>query len=181
MICLYLYFSFFLVIEEKRQPLWRRDMPGLKHIRGILYEEYPQMEDSLPRIATKNDTLETDLNSVGGGATAGTTSGHHKIVDEVDNFPMKCQECGLQKKTIKGLKMHIKLLHLRTGKFLCRRCEFSANMLNSINTHYKIKHPEAAENPDYEERSDEKMIFSHEFWKDRWGIPTLTERKALIR
>ena len=102
-------------------------------------------------------------------------------MDEVDNFPMKCRECGLQKKTIKGLKMHIKLLHLRTGKFLCRRCEFSANMINSIKTHYKIKHPEAAGQPDYEERSDDKMIFSHEFWKDRWGIPTLNERKALVR
>ena len=77
--------------------------------------------------------------------------------------------------------MHIKLLHLRTGKFLCRRCEFSANMINSIKTHYKIKHPEAAGQPDYEERSDDKMIFSHEFWKDRWGIPTLNERKALVR
>ena len=30
-------------LEEKREPLWRRDMPGLKHIRGILYEEYPDM------------------------------------------------------------------------------------------------------------------------------------------
>ena len=94
---------------------------------------------------------------------------------------MKCQECGLQKKTIKGLKMHIKLLHLRTGKFQCGRCEYSANMLNSISTHYKIKHPDAAEQPDYEERSDDKMIFSHDFWKDQWGIPTLNERKALIR
>ena len=28
-------------LDEKREPLWRRDMPGLKHIRGILYEEYP--------------------------------------------------------------------------------------------------------------------------------------------
>ena len=103
-----------------------------------------------------------------------------KTVDEVDNFPMKCKECGLQKKTIKGLKMHIKLLHLRTGKFLCKRCQFSANMVNSINTHYKIKHPEAAEQPDFEERCDDKMIFSHEFWKQDWDIPTLAERKAMV-
>ena len=95
---------------------------------------------------------------------------------------MKCKECGLQKKTIKGLKMHIKLLHLRTGKFLCRRCQFSANMMNSINTHYKIKHPECEpENPDFEERSDEKLNFSHEFWKESWDIPTLAERKALVK
>ena len=83
--------------------------------------------------------------------------------------------------SLKGLKMHIKLLHLRTGKFQCGRCEYSANMLNSISAHYKIKHPDAAEQPDYEERSDDKMIFSHDFWKDQWGIPTLNERKALIR
>ena len=76
--------------------------------------------------------------------------------------------------------MHIKLLHLRTGKFLCKRCPFSANMMNSITTHYKIKHPEAADQPDFEERSDDKMNFSHEFWKEAWNIPTLAERKAMV-
>lgn len=159
------------LMDEKREPLWRRDMPGLKHIRGILYEEYPmaayeaQPEDSKSEVKTN--------------VKSSNPSGN-KNVDEVDNFPMKCKECGLQKKTIKGLKMHIKLLHLRTGKFLCQRCQFSANMLNSINTHYKIKHPEAADKPDYEERSDDKMIFSHEFWKEKWNIPTLAERKAIV-
>ena len=156
-------------VEEKREPLWKRDMPGLKHIRGILYEEYPDMPYDyeiveVPQI--QENSKKKDKES--------------KSVDEVDNFPMKCKECGLQKKTIKGLKMHIKLLHLRTGKFLCRRCQFSANMMNSINTHYKIKHPEA-EKPDFEERGDEKLNFSHEFWKEEWNIPTLAERKALVK
>ena len=156
-------------VEEKREPLWKRDMPGLKHIRGILYEEYPDMPYDyeiveVPQI--QENSKKKDKES--------------KTVDEVDNFPMKCKECGLQKKTIKGLKMHIKLLHLRTGKFLCRRCQFSANMMNSINTHYKIKHPEA-EKPDFEERGDEKLNFSHEFWKEEWNIPTLAERKALVK
>ena len=39
-------------------------------------------------------------------------------VDEVDSFPMKCRECGIAKKTVKGLKMHIKLMHLRTGRWV---------------------------------------------------------------
>lgn len=144
-------------------------MPGLKHIRGILYEEYPDMPNSEDYIF--ENTSENTFEKI-------VEKSSPKVVDEVDNFPMKCQECGLQKKTIKGLKMHIKLLHLRTGKFLCRRCQFSANMLNSINTHYKIKHAE--EKPDYEERSDDKMNFSHEFWKENWGIPTLAERKSIV-
>ena len=50
-------------------------------------------------------------------------------------------------------------------RFRCRRCEFSANILNSIHTHYKIKHPEAdQENPDFEERADDdeaKVLFAH--------------------
>ena len=150
-------------LEERREPLWKRDMPGLKHIRGILYEEYPE-EFEVTEV--KNEVRKEVIEAKG---------------DEVDNFPMKCKECGLQKKTIKGLKMHIKLLHLRTGKFLCRRCQFSANMMNSINTHYKIKHPEAAEAPDFEERGLDKLNFSHEFWKADWGIPTLAERKALVK
>lgn len=155
-------------LEEKREPLWRRDMPGLKHIRGILYEEYPveTFDYGRPNASSSMEKLTTKTG---------------RSMDEVDNFPMTCKECDLQKKTIKGLKMHIKLLHLRTGKFLCRRCQFSANMLNSIHTHYKIKHPEAADAPDFEERSDDKMIFSHDFWKSNWGIPTLAERKEVVQ
>ena len=164
--------------EEKREPLWSRDMPGLKHIRGILYEEYPDMVFEDANYETTSSTSKSASTSFDGSKKKEAAT--EKAVDEVDNFPMKCKECGLQKKTIKGLKMHIKLLHLRTGKFLCKRCQFSANMVNSINTHYKIKHPEAAEDPDFEERSDGKMVFSHDFWKDNWGIPTLAERKAMV-
>ena len=51
---------------------------------------------------------------------------------EVDSFMMK---------TVKGLKMHIKLMHLRTGK---------------------------------------AKVFTHDYWKDTWGIPTLAERKAIV-
>ncbi len=84
--------------EEDRKPLWTRNSEGLKHIRGILYED----EEVKPTTdegeqGTKRRSLSDD--------------------DEVDNFPMSCKKCGLVKKTIKGLKMHIKLLHLRTGKF----------------------------------------------------------------
>ena len=62
-------------------------------------------------------------------------------------------------------------------------CEFSANILNSIHTHYKIKHPEANQDrPDFEERADgdKAKVFSHDYWKDTWGIPTLAERKAIV-
>ena len=68
-------------------------------------------------------------------------------------------------------------------RFRCRRCEFSANILNSLHTHYKIKHPEAdQERPDFEERADddEAKVFSHDFWKEEWGVPTLAERKAIV-
>ena len=102
---------------------------------------------------------------------------------EVDSFPMKCKECDIMQKTVKGLKMHIKLMHLRNGRFRCRRCEFSANILNSIHMHYKIKHPEADQDrPDFEERAngDKAKVFSHDYWKDTWGIPTLAERKAIV-
>ncbi len=166
-----------LLLEEKREPLWRRDMPGLKHIRGILYEDYSDMDyvpiPEPPAVPLSSKTTKP--------AVSEKPVKTAPVIDEADNFPMKCKECGLQKKTIKGLKMHIKLLHLRTGKFLCKVCQFSANMLNSINTHYKIKHPEKAEVPDYEERSDDKMVFSHEFWKSDWGIPTLDERKEIVK
>ena len=76
--------------------------------------------------------------------------------------------------------MHIKLVHLRTGKFLCQSCNFSANFKNSIVTHYKIKHPDQEQ--DFEEKSDEecKDSLTHEFWKAKWGIPTLAERKGWV-
>ena len=170
-----------VICEERREPLWQRNMPGLKHIRGILYEDYDA--DTVGNglglnHGTSFNEPEAEYDTKGSKGGLGVSS-QSSDVDEVDNFPMKCKECGLSKKTVKGLKMHIKLLHLRTGKFLCQKCPFSANMLNSINTHYKIKHPEI-ESPDFEERQDEAKTFSHEFWKADWNIPTLQERKAMV-
>lgn len=177
-------------LDEKRDPLWSRNMSGLKHIRGILYDEEP---------TTTNNFHKSGGSTSGGGGASGDKSKsffkashsqssqpgdnpdlESKVLDEADHFPMECKECGIQKKTIKSLKMHIKLLHLRTGKFLCSRCQFSANILNSIHTHYKIQHPEAENNPDFEERTDETKAFSHEYWNTHWNIPTLLERKAIV-
>ena len=181
-------------MEEKIEPLWRRDMPGLKHIRGILYEEYsslailPPTQTSKPRTfhkkltaagKDKNVSTEATTSSIN---TKSTIDAENIVVDideAADNFPMKCTECNLPKKTIKGLKMHIKLMHLRTGKFLCQRCEFSANILSSINTHYKIKHPDA-EKADFEEKKEEAKTFGQEYWKDNWLIPTIEERKKWV-
>ncbi len=64
--------------------------------------------------------------------------------------------------------------------YRCNRCQYSANIITSIHTHYKIKHPEAAENPDFEEKAEEQATFSQEFWKAEWNIPTLAERKEKI-
>ena len=80
---------------------------------------------------------------------------------EVDSFPMKCKECDIMQKTVKGLKMHIKLMHLRTGRFRCSRCEFSANIFNSIHTHYKIKHPEADQTT--KGHHCERIAYDHSF------------------
>ena len=178
-------------MEEKREPLWKRDMPGLKHIRGILYEEYsslgipaPPASTPKPRLVNKKNLKVEDakpqntINPV--NVPVGTSEDLNKSIDDLaDNFPMKCMECSLPKKTIKGLKMHIKLMHLRTGKFLCQKCEFSANILSSINTHYKIKHPDA-EVADFEEKKEETKSFSQEYWKGNWLIPTLEERKKWV-
>ena len=47
--------SDYLEVEtEKREPLWRRDMPGLKHIRGILYEDYSAIDTAVPPFISSN-------------------------------------------------------------------------------------------------------------------------------
>ena len=48
-------------IEEKREPLWRRDMPGLKHIRGILYEEYVPLNTPPHNLVTKPRPLSKKI------------------------------------------------------------------------------------------------------------------------
>jgi hypothetical protein len=168
--------------EERREPLWRRNMPGLRHIRGILYDEKDAYTYEAQMAKTTSAVPATTITPVVVDyvPTVVKAASSGKAVDEVDYFPMKCRNCGITKKTVKGIKMHIKLLHLRTGKFRCTQCQFSANILNSIHTHYKIKHPESADNPDFEERADEANVFSHEYWKDNWDIPTLVERKAIV-
>ncbi len=66
--------------------------------------------------------------------------------------------------------------------YRCKRCQYSANILASIHTHYKIKHADAAESPDFEEGTEDEQqaSFTQEFWKAEWDIPTLAERKAMV-
>ena len=56
---------------------------------------------------------ETETTPPPPAAAAKAAPAEKPSVDEVDSFPMKCRECGIVKKTVKGLKMHIKLMHLR--------------------------------------------------------------------
>ena len=114
------------------KPVFFYFIPGLKHIRGILYEAYPD----LPSAPIRNPSNTASVPS-----TTTSIPSRKKSLPDEDLFSMNCKECGLYKKTIKGLKMHIKLLHLRSGRFQCVRCKFTANILNSIFTHYKIQHP----------------------------------------
>ena len=60
---------------------------------------------------------ETEITPPPKAVAAGSEPEKAPSVDEVDSFPMKCGECGIAKKTVKGLKMHIKLMHLRTGRW----------------------------------------------------------------
>ncbi len=110
--------------EERRLPLWRRDMPGVRHIRGILYDdsEYVSAPYSAPMASKKKGVKKT-------AAVAATTTllvpsaepafkmDDKGLEDEADILTIKCKECDISKKSVKALKMHIKLLHLRTGKF----------------------------------------------------------------
>jgi hypothetical protein len=99
---------------------------------------------------------------------------------------MQCKECSFTKKTVTGLKMHIKLNHLQVGKMQCRHCIFTANLKVSINGHYRNKHPETivqeggVDKLDYLERSTEAQTFSQEYWKHDWGIPTMEERRGWL-
>ena len=61
----------------------------------------------------------------------------------LDIYAMACKACGMEKQTVSGLKMHIKVLHLHLGRFQCRHCSFTANLKKSINGHYKANHPDS--------------------------------------
>ena len=84
---------------------------GLKHIRGKLYEDYPDLPLAL---ATGSSFGAAD-------SVIAPASSRKKASSDEDAFEMSCKECGLVKQNIKGLKMHIKLLHLKSGKFQCAR------------------------------------------------------------
>ena len=182
--------------DERRYPLWAREMEGLKHIRGILYDNMEdnavlkqavqlkksrikklEEKEALERVDPEN-SFEEAKNAKKAGKAARS---------ELDFYPMSCKECGFSKKTVTGMKMHIKLNHLGVGKFQCRECVFSANLTNSIHGHYRNKHPEKVttndqgqEVFDYAEKVANVQNFSEEFWRDEWGIPTLTERKNTL-
>ena len=189
--------------EEKRFPLWARDMEGLKHIRGILYDDLEDeaaikqaAKESKARIRKQEEEIRKEKQNQEYYADLDTSAEEAKVANkvtaknvknELDHFPMSCKECGFHKKTVTGMKMHIKLNHLGVGKFQCRRCVFSANLTNSIQGHYRNKHPEFVSTGDqgqevfeYAEKVASAQNFSEEFWKQDWNIPTLTERKALL-
>ena len=183
--------------DERRYPLWARDMEGLKHIRGILYDD---MEDEavikqaarIKKARIKKEKEKEALVRVDPESTRETVKSEKKMgkaaKTELDFYPISCRECGFSKKTVTGMKMHIKLNHLGVGKFQCRKCVFSANLTNSIQGHLRNKHPESVttndqgqEVFDYAEKVSSAQNFSEEFWKNEWGIPTVMERKKALK
>ena len=183
--------------DERRYPLWARDMEGLKHIRGILYDD---MEDEavikqaarIKKARIKKEKEKEALVRVDPESIRETVKSEKKMgkaaKTELDFYPISCRECGFSKKTVTGMKMHIKLNHLGVGKFQCRKCVFSANLTNSIQGHLRNKHPESVttndqgqEVFDYAEKVSSAQNFSEEFWKNEWGIPTVMERKKALK
>ena len=192
------------ITEEKGKPLWAREMEGIKHIRGILYEDFEieKEQKKVPKLniakkvrkVEKSEDIPSKMEleperkeAVDENFTptpTKSTKGASKT--ELDYFPMKCKECDFPKKTVTGLKMHIKLNHLQLGKFQCQHCVFTANLKVSIQGHYRNKHTETVvkENGqdkfDYIERSSDAQTFTEAYWKEIWGVPTMDERKALL-
>ena len=76
-----------------------------------MYEDYPDLPVA-PAAGSSFGAVDS--------FTASASSRKKGSADE-DAFEMSCKECGLVKQNIKGLKMHIKLLHLKSGKFQCAR------------------------------------------------------------
>jgi len=117
--------------DERRQPLWSRDdQTRVKHIRGILFEEENADEPPKRKYKGSSGSSNNVNNSVETIHDAQPKVKEPPSKEEdVDNFPMNCKACDLPKKSIKALKTHIKLMHLRTGKFrypitLCIRIVF---------------------------------------------------------
>merc|ERR1719454_261625 len=133
-----------------------------------------------------DENIDAFLEMDHSGLNIGDAEPNEITKTELDFYPMQCKECGFSKKTVTGLKMHIKLNHLQVGKMQCRHCVFTANLKVSIYGHYRNKHPETItledgqEKIDYEERSSEAQTFSQDYWKQEWGIPTIEERRSIL-
>jgi len=187
-----------LVNEERRLPLWSRGMERLKHIRGILFDENGGQDKVKKGPIKKRKQLEQDIIVIEGPVE------HDQIIEtkksskkiaafktqsqiskaKLDYYPMKCKQCNVSKKTITGLKMHIKLIHMHLGKFQCKHCNFTANIKGTIQGHYKNKHPDSNKDSEelfeFNERNSEAKTYNQEFWKLNWDIPTLGERSSLL-
>ncbi len=81
------------------------NIAGLRHIRGILFD----------------DSSEDHVEDQPEGDSLVVSSASGKSVE--DSFPIDCVKCGVRKNSVRGLKMHILLAHLKSGKFKCTRCE----------------------------------------------------------
>jgi hypothetical protein len=61
-----------------------------------------------------------------GNSMASSASGK----SDEDFITIHCVKCGSRKSSVRGLKMHILLAHLKSGKFKCTRCEVRFFSLN---------------------------------------------------
>jgi len=208
----------------KRLPLWSRNMEGLKHIRGILYDEEKSLEEIkfTPRKPKKEkfevntqlkikkepvdpaDSISSiqiggvmsikqepglfikeeppDLDNLNIPVPAPSEGKTPKI--DIDFYPSQCKECQMDKKTVTGLKMHIKLMHLGQGRYVCRYCSFTANLKKPMTGHTKSKHADQLGTSSPDDHCIERTVisenYSQEYWKTEWNIPTTTERREML-
>ena len=130
------------------QPLWKKNEPRLRHIRGILLEEETKIQQKIPAAASEEVQLRCSSPDDPVYGPYGNPS----------NGMLSCPLCdSYQVSYSRDFKFHL-YRELKYKKFLCSQCNVGGSSRLQVMKHVEKQHPkesayirEIASNPALEE------------------------------
>lgn len=106
-----------------------------------------------------------------------TASPEHKKKPTPKEPKMPCMDCGAMFVNVRGLKLHIRMNHMCTAKWLCGYCRQGGTTEVAIRQHCRSKHRGMPELVKYNEEGS-SLKLDDEFWEINYGLSPKTSTTA---
>ncbi|XP_046980826.1 uncharacterized protein LOC124545909 [Schistocerca americana] len=106
-----------------------------------------------------------------------TSSPEHKKKTTSKEPKITCMDCGTKCVNVRGLKLHIRMNHMCTAKWLCGHCRQGGSTEMAIKQHCRVRHRGLPELVKYNEEAA-SLKLDDEFWETNYGLPPKTTTTA---